>query len=336
MRYEAKVTSVSWIPSEAVSGLFKAGFSTGLNHYDAPPPAQLEDVQTLRDRDAFRFANVVSAWVDFEGDEPVAFGQQGSTFMGATTVRLGPLDATFAAVTMPELRPQPQVGPGCVTFGQTCGGRTALPLPRRISRPPFMRLQSPLVWTTLRLTIRSDGSSSMDLAGASPFPRHWVYDSNGNLALKAGVADWRRWIGQPSWSKTPWGEEDCDVVVSAAESRLERELSGLVMHGESKPRIRTFTPGEHLAAQGEPGDSLFLVLDGIVDITVDGRALGNLGPGAVLGERAILEASRRTATVTAVTNVKVAEVAAQTLNMVALKRLAEGRHRELSPDLSAR
>lgn len=333
MRIESSVTSLSWIPSEAVPGVMKASFATGLSHYDAPPPAHLggaADVSALRDADAFRFGNVLTAWAEFDGSRVAGYGQGGGTVMGATTVRIGPLDATFAALSMPELRPPPVVGDGFVSFTQTTGGRTAVPLPRRISRPPFIRLSPPLVWTTLRLTLRADGSADVELAGASPFPRHWVYDHQGELMLKAGVADWRSWVGQASAAATPWGNEDSPVVVAAAESALERELSGLLMHGAHKPRIRKFSAGEVVAAEGEPGSSLFLVLNGVVDVSVGGRPLGNLGPGAVLGERAILESSARTATVTATTSVKIAESPADSVDMGALARLAEGHRRELT------
>jgi hypothetical protein len=237
---------------------------------------------------------------------------------------------------MPVLRAEPVVGDGCVTFTQTCGGRTALPLPRRVNRPPFVRFQAPLVWTTLRLTIRADGSSSVELVGASPFPRHWVYDCAGELILKAGVANWREWVGQRSWSATPWGDEDSPVVVTAAESGLERELSKLVMAGAAKPRIRSVAAGAVLASQGAPGSSIYLILDGVVDVCVDGRPLGDLGPGAVIGERAVLESARRTATVTAVTAVKVAEVEADSLDREALHQLAASHRRELTVDLASR
>jgi hypothetical protein len=333
MRIESSVTSLSWIPSEAVPGVMKATFATGLSHYDPPPPAHLdgpEHVSALRDADAFRFGNVLNAWAEFDGVRVTAFGQGGGTVMGSTTVRVGPLDATFAALAMPELRPAPVVGDDCVTFTQTIGGRTAVPLPRRISRPPFVRLHPPLVWTTLRLTLHANGHSTFELSGASPFPRHWVYDASGELALKAGVADWHKWLGQASWTATPWGDEDSAVVVAAAETGLERELSGLLMHGAHKPHVRTLHPGDVLAEQGAPGDSLFLILDGVADVSVDGRALGNLGPGAVLGERAILAHSARTATVTAVTPLRVAEAAADTIDVAALARLAEGHFRELT------
>jgi CRP-like cAMP-binding protein len=159
-----------------------------------------------------------------------------------------------------------------------------------------------------------------------------VYDDAGALILKAGVADWRGWVGQPSWSATPWGEEDSPVVVAAAETALERELSTMLMHGDRRPKIRSIAAGDALATQGDPGDSLFLVLDGVLDVSVDGRKLGDLGPGAVVGERAILESSPRTATLTALTAVKVAEAPADALDMDALAQLAHGHRRELADD----
>jgi hypothetical protein len=38
MRFQASVTTVSWIPSESVSGIGKMVFASGVGHYDDPPP----------------------------------------------------------------------------------------------------------------------------------------------------------------------------------------------------------------------------------------------------------------------------------------------------------
>jgi CRP-like cAMP-binding protein len=90
--------------------------------------------------------------------------------------------------------------------------------------------------------------------------------------------------------------------------------------------------GDLIADQGAPGDSLFLVLDGVVDVQHDGKSLGDLGPGAVVGERAILEKSPRTATLIARTRVRVAEAPADSLDPAALAQLATGHRREVSPE----
>ena len=330
MRVRSEVTSVSWIPSEAVTGAMKAGFSLGFAHYDDPPPDRiggLADITELRDADAFRYANRLSAWADFDGDTVVGTGYDGGVVMGSTTARLGPLGVTLAAVTLPDLQAAPEIGEGWVRFRQTCGGRTAMPMPRRIAHPPYLRLQPPMVWSTLTLTLRSDGSSSYDLAGASPFPRHWVYGPDGALTLKAGLTDFATWSGQES-RRTPWGDEDSPVVVTAAETALERRLSALIMRGGAKPVVRTLPAGSVLTRQGEAGDEVFLLLDGVVSVEVDGTQLAEIGPGAVLGERAVLERGVRTATVTATTPLRVAVAEAASLDRLALAELSEGHQRE--------
>jgi Cyclic nucleotide-binding domain len=335
MRVESAATALSWIPSEAVTGLTRSAFTVGFAHYDQPPAGTLGDLGELRAADRFRFANRLAVWAEFDGGTLVAYGQDGGGLMGSTTVRIAALGTTFAAVGMPDLRPQPEVGPGWVRFSQTCGGRTAIPAPRRITRPPFVRLRAPLVWTTLTITLYADGRSEVGLAGASPFPRHWVYGPDGALTLKAGMTDFAGWMSQPSSRFTPWGDEDSPVVVTAAETALERELSGLLMRGATKPRIRVLGAGEVLAAQGAPGDSLYLLLDGVLRVDVDGQPLAEIGPGAVLGERAVLAGGTRTATLTAVTPIRVAEAPASALDPAALAELSQGHRREATAGAAA-
>ena len=60
MRVESSVTSISWIPSEAVRGALRVPFDIGVMHYDDPPPDQVDDLEALRAAGAFRFANVLS------------------------------------------------------------------------------------------------------------------------------------------------------------------------------------------------------------------------------------------------------------------------------------
>src|SRR5215472_16673640 len=66
MRYDSSVTSVSWIPSEAVSGSMRLAFDAGLGHYDEPPPGEVADLQALCAADRFRFANVLQAWIEVD------------------------------------------------------------------------------------------------------------------------------------------------------------------------------------------------------------------------------------------------------------------------------
>ncbi len=75
--------------------------------------------------------------------------------------------------------------------------------------------------------------------------------------------------------------------------------------GKIFPRsgIQQFRPGEKLIEQGESGRDLFLLLAGevVVQISIDylSAEAGRLGPGAVIGEMALLADGVRSATVAA-------------------------------------
>ena len=327
-RYEFSVTSLSWIPSEAVAGMTKLPFEMGIAHYDPPPPDVLEDLEALRRADAFRFANQLRAWIEVEDGRVVRHGQSGGGRIGSTTVRIGPRAMTFAAVAFPDLQPAPEVTPTSVRFVQTAGGRTGAPAPRRVRHKPFVQVAAPVAWATLSLTLRADGSADFDLVGASPFPRHWVYDDDGKLALKTGMIDFDAWYRNAFGAHTPWGDEDSPAFVTVAETAVERELSRTIMGAGRKPRIRRIDAGDTLVRQGEEGDELFVLLDGVLVVDVDGEEVAEVGPGAILGERAVLEGGRRTSTLRAVTPCKVAVAGAEDLDREALAEVAGGHRRE--------
>lgn len=110
---------------------------------------------------------------------------------------------------------------------------------------------------------------------------------------------------------------------------MERQLSRLIIGAE--PPFRRLRPGESLVKQGEPGDELFLLFDGVLAVEVDGETITEVGPGAVLGEMALLQGGRRTATLRAVTPCRVAVVPGERIDRQALEELAKGR----TPDSAA-
>ncbi len=73
---------------------------------------------------------------------------------------------------------------------------------------------------------------------------------------------------------------------------------------------------------------MYVLLDGVLSVEVDGVPLAQVGPGAVLGERALLEEGRRTATLRAETACKVAAVSGADLDPELLSRLAAEHRRE--------
>jgi hypothetical protein len=328
MRTTSSVTTLSWIPSEAVTGLNKAAFEVGFTHYDDPPPDRLGDLDAMARADRFRFANRLEAWVEVADGRIVDAGYGDGGIMGSTTVRVGSKGVTFQAVALPQLRDDPVVDRRTARFVQTFGGRTALPAPRRVTRPPFVQFRAPLVWTTLALEIDADGTSRHELLGASVFPRHWVYDAAGALTAKVGLADFKQWYQRSFGRHTPWGATNSAALVTAVETALERELATHIMRGGAAPAIRTLREGDLLTRQGDSGDEVFLVLDGVLAVDVDGTPLAEVGPGAILGERAVLEGGLRTSTLRAATRCRVAAVPGHALDRTTLEAIRAGHQRE--------
>jgi len=328
VRIESSVTSLSWIPSEAIGGIMRAPFDIGPMHYDDPPGEQLTDIPALVRSGAVRFVNELRAWIDVDGGRIVAQGHSGRGWMGRTKLGFGSKKLLYPTIGMHDLRPEPEVGAQSVRFVQTTGGRAAVPLPRKLNRPPFVQIVPPVVWTTLALTLAADGSATHEVVGASPFPRHWIYDESGRLVQKVATTDFKTWSGDIFGEKTPWGREDSPAFVTEVESALERELSATIMRSGAKPKVRQVAAGRNLVEQGDSGDDLFLLLDGVLSVDVDGKALAEVGPGAILGERALLEGGHRTATLRAVTPCRVAVASAEQVSEEALTELAKGHRRE--------
>lgn len=332
MRIEHEIVSLSWIPSEAIGGAMKLPFEHGFTHYDEPPPDRLDDLEALRRADRFRFANQLRAWIDVDDNGQVtAAGYSGGAVMGSTTVLAGKrLARTFEAFMLPMLQAEPEVRIDRVRFVQTVGGRTGVPAPRRVNHPPFVQWRAPLVWSTLALTVHADPAQApeLEVVSTTPFPRHWIYGPDRALALKSGLTDFKDWYRHAFGRHSPWGDEGSPTLVAAAESALERRLAETIMRSGQKPEVRKVKQGAVLMTEGSPGHEVFLLLDGIVRVDVGGEPLAEMGPGAVFGERALLEGGLRSSTLVAVTPCRVAVARAEQLDADALSELAADHRRE--------
>jgi hypothetical protein len=93
------------------------------------------------------------------------------------------------------------------------------------------------------------------------------------------------------------------------EAPLFAGLSGEELYpvGEIAQRA-VYAPGDVVVKQGDPGDALFVVASGKLRIVKDGKALREIGRGAVFGEVALLDGAPRAATVEAVTDAEVLRV----------------------------
>ena len=303
-------------------------------HHDPPPPDQLggdvpATIEQLRVGDKFRFANQLRAFVEIDDHGTIIdAGYCGGGLIGGTTVEIGVGSITIPAIKLHDLQAEPQLSDTSATFRQTVGGRTGAPMPRTVKHPPFVQYFAPTVWTTLELRIHADGTHEAELVGASGFPRHWVFDDAGSLVAKSSVAEYKDWMNTSFGRHTPWGDEDSPALVSEVESLLERQLQESIMRGSEKPAIRRVKPGAALVEQGSFTNELFLLLNGVLVVEVGGKELAEVGPGAVLGERAVLEGGARTSTLRALTDCKVATVSSDALDLDKLADLAESHRRE--------
>ena len=148
---------------------------------------------------------------------------------------------------------------------------------------------------------------------------------DGKLVAKSGAIDFKAWYRAAEGERTPWGDEESDAFVTAAESALEREISRELLAGKAIPERRTLEPGEALVEQGAPGDVLYLVLDGVLAVEIDGDEVAEIGPGAIVGEKALLEGGTRTATLRAQTRGRVAVIPAELIDRKELETLSATR-----------
>ena len=81
----------------------------------------------------------------------------------------------------------------------------------------------------------------------------------------------------------------------------ERDLESL--SGEFNER--RFSAGDKLALEGEGGLMFFVVESGEASVEVQGEEVATLGPGAAFGEIALIDRRPRTATVTAIFDLKI-------------------------------
>jgi Cyclic nucleotide-binding domain len=154
-------------------------------------------------------------------------------------------------------------------------------------------------------------------------PLHWVYDHAGRLVAKSGYIDHDTWWREAFGSHTPWGAEDSAPIVTAVESALERQLSVAVI--DAKPRFLRLQAGRTLVEQGQHGDEVFLLFDGVLRVEIDGKPVTEVGPGAIVGEMALLQEGRRLATLRAVTPCRVAVVPKDRIDRQALQEVAKSR-----------
>ena len=74
--------------------------------------------------------------------------------------------------------------------------------------------------------------------------------------------------------------------------------------------------GKRLIAEGSLSYEFFAITSGTADVTVDGHAVAELGPGDIVGEMGVIANARRNATVTATSPMTIAVMTARDLRHI--------------------
>jgi CRP/FNR family cyclic AMP-dependent transcriptional regulator len=79
-------------------------------------------------------------------------------------------------------------------------------------------------------------------------------------------------------------------------------------------KIRDIPKGTRLMAEGDEGDTMYVIVSGIARVSRKGRKVASLGAGDAVGELAVLGRTTRNATVDAETDLQVAEISRRSLS----------------------
>ncbi len=69
-------------------------------------------------------------------------------------------------------------------------------------------------------------------------------------------------------------------------------------------REELFSANQDIVSEGQSGGPFFCITEGRADIIIEGKKVGDIGPGSYFGEMSLLEGGSRAATIRATTHVK--------------------------------
>uniref|UniRef100_UPI0037E92957 cGMP-dependent protein kinase 2 n=1 Tax=Semicossyphus pulcher TaxID=241346 RepID=UPI0037E92957 len=90
---------------------------------------------------------------------------------------------------------------------------------------------------------------------------------------------------------------------------------------------KVYTEGQLVIQEGEPGNYLYVLAEGLLEVNQSGKPLGEMRPGTAFGELAILYNCKRTATVKSVSQSHIWALDRQTFQTI-MMRTTQARHEE--------
>jgi CRP-like cAMP-binding protein len=96
-----------------------------------------------------------------------------------------------------------------------------------------------------------------------------------------------------------------EIITALQRSEMFRDLPPKQLRQiRDAGKEMSFAAGSDLMVEGEQAGRFFLILDGMSEVSVKGVSRATLGPGGAFGEIALLDGGPRSATVTAVTDIR--------------------------------
>ncbi len=72
--------------------------------------------------------------------------------------------------------------------------------------------------------------------------------------------------------------------------------------------FEAYAAGQPIFTAGQPGDTMYVVKEGEVEVVINGKVIDTVGPGGILGEMALIDKRPRSATAIAKTDCKLVSV----------------------------
>lgn len=95
----------------------------------------------------------------------------------------------------------------------------------------------------------------------------------------------------------------------------KNEIDFLEMFRYSK-KYDTYSPGDTIFKKGSIGGIMYIILEGEIEIYVDGSVVGKLFEGQILGEMSLVENEPRSATAIAKTETKIVPIDRETFLII--------------------
>ena len=281
--------------------MLKGTFEAGFTHYDDPPPDVIDDLEAMRAAGGSASPTTSRRGSRSRTGAIVDAGYSGGGLMGSTTVRLAKLRTHLrAGRRSPTSSHDPEISRH--RGARSCRppvGAPACPAPRRVKHPPFVQFQAPDGVDDARAhdPRRRHVRASRCSARASS-PATGSTTPTGKLAAKVGLANFKDWYRDAFGKHTPWGDQRLEGARHRGRDRARAPALGHDHAGGAQARDPHRQEGASASSsRATRATRLFLAPRRRARrCSSTAKPVAEVGPGAILGERAVLEGGIRTAT----------------------------------------